>query len=454
METTEVRKESTVKDFLEVVFRRKWIIIGIVGVATLVVIILTLRQPAVYESSAKVFIKRGEPSGVFDRYVRTLDWQEDISSQIEMIKSHTIVGEAQKSIAQFYPPQYKTDRKIQLPRVNSGVVTTSNVIWVTYTSEDPVFCEAAVNAIVTAYRQYYTTARTPPAMEDFFSGEIQRLKEEIEYWREHKEKLQRDGDIIDLTAQGQRLLARIDTYQDDLDRIVRSRKEKEAIIMRLDSLLVGGPEAIIAVASDLTGSSLEMDLTRSLRAKMQELKLKESEMAGRLTDKNLDLVRLRQQINDLEQMIMTEIQTQVLVNKSQLGIIVERETTLREMLGRLNAEKSSYPRKEVELDRINAALDKLLDTYNEIETQQTTAKISMASNPEWTVTILNPASAAYRKKTRDYVRMALGPAFSLIAALGLAFFVDSLDHSVKNVSEAETSLGISVLSSFPDARRK
>ena len=81
------------------------------------------------------------------------------------------------------------------------------------------------------------------------------------------------------------------------------------------------------------------------------------------------------------------------------------------------------------------------------------AKISVASNPEWNITILSPASPAYQKKTRDYVRMALGPMFSLVVALGFAFFVDNLDHSIKNVAEAEETLGCQVLASFPDSEQ-
>jgi uncharacterized protein involved in exopolysaccharide biosynthesis len=177
-------------------------------------------------------------------------------------------------------------------------------------------------------------------------------------------------------------------------------------------------------------------------------------MAGRLTDKNLDLVRVREQINDLEQMITKEIQTQLLVNRNQLEIIIQRERTLSGIFSRLNAEKEGYPQREIELERIDMALHDLQIAYSRLEQEHMSAKIAVASNPEWTVTILNPASPAYRKKTRDYVRMALGPAFSLIVALGLAFFVDNLDHSIKNVSEAEAILGMSVLTSFPDTSRK
>jgi uncharacterized protein involved in exopolysaccharide biosynthesis len=208
METFEAKKESTVKDFLEVIFRRKWIILGIVLISTAIVVILNMRKPAEYESAAKVLIKRGEAPGVFDRGVRTLNWEEEIASQIEMVKSQTVVSNAQLIVSQFYPKGYTTNRKIQLAKVNSGVVTTSNVIYVTYGSDDPVFVEAAVNAIVTAYREYYSNTKTPPEMEDFFSQEIERLQEEIEYWREHKEKVLNEGDIIDIQDQRRNLRLR------------------------------------------------------------------------------------------------------------------------------------------------------------------------------------------------------------------------------------------------------
>lgn len=454
METFEAKKESTVKDFLEVIFRRKWIILGIVLVSTAIVVILNMRKPAEYESTAKVLIKRGEAPGVFDRNVRTLNWEEEIASQIEMVKSQTVVSSAQKIVPKFYPTGYTTNRKILLAKVNSGVVTTSNVIWVTYGSDDPIFVEAAVNAIVTAYREYYSNTKTPPEMDDFFSQEIQRLQEEMEYWREHKEKVLKDGDIVDIQDQRRNLLARIANYEDELDKVIRERREKEAVIARLDSLLNSRIEDLAAISSDLTGSQLEQDLMRDLRVRLQELRIKESEYEGKYTDKNPEILRVRQQIEDLRQMVLGEIRTQVLLNKNKLVIVVQREETLRELLAKLEMEKSRYPQAEIELDRIDAALTKLKGTYDNVVEQQMEAKISRASNPEWMVTILNPASPAYQKKTRDYVRMALGPAFSLIIALALAFFIDNLDHSIKNIADAEENLGLSVLASFPETDRK
>jgi uncharacterized protein involved in exopolysaccharide biosynthesis len=454
MDTFEAKKESTVKDFLEVIFRRKWVILGIVVVSTAMVVIINMGKPAEYESIAKVLIKRGEAPGVFDRGVRTLDWEEEIASQIEMVKSQTVASNAQGMVSRFFPAGYTTDRKILLTKVNAGVVTTSNVIWVTYGSDDPVFVEAAVNAIVTAYREYYSNIKTPPEMEDFFSQEIERLQEEIEYWREHKEKVLTEGDILDITDQRRNLLMRIVSYQNELDKVVRERSEKEAVIERLDSLLDLPVENLAAISSDLTGSKLEEDLMKDLRTKLQDLRIRESEYAGKYTEKNLEIQRVRKQIEDLRGMVLSEIRTQILLNKNQLQIILKKEETLRQSLAKIEIEKARYPQAEIELERIDAALTKLKKTYDSVVEQQMEAKISRASNPEWTVTILNPASPAYQKKTRDYVRMALGPAFSLIIALGLAFFIDNLDHSIKNIADAEENLGLSVLASFPETGRK
>jgi succinoglycan biosynthesis transport protein ExoP len=454
METTEVKRESTIKDFLEVVFRRKWIIIGIVAAATVVVVILMLKQPAVYESTAKVLIKRGEARGAFDRGARTLNWEEDIASQIEMIKSQTVAASAQAIVSQFYPKGYATEQKIDMGRINSGVVSTSSVVWVTYFSEEPVFSEAAVDAIVNAYREYYTDTRTPPEMDDFFSQEIARLQEEVEYWRERKENVLKEGDIVDIQDQRRSLLERIDRYETELDGVVRERKEREMLVQRLDSLLGSGRDELAAVVSDLAGSDLEESLMKELRGKLQNLQMKESELAARYTDKNQEVERIRKQIDDMREMLLSMIKTEIALSRNKLEIIVQREEIIRSLLAKMEMDKSRYPIKEIELNRIDETLGKLKITYDNLVEQQMEAKISRASNPEWTVTILNPASPAQRKKTRDYVRIALGPAFSLIIALGLAFFIDNLDHSIKNINEAEENLGLSVLASFPETNRK
>jgi len=448
------KKESTVKDFLEVIFRRKWIILGIVLVATTTVLLLNTREPTVYESVARILVKRGEAHGVFTPYVRTLTWEEEIASQIEMVKSQVVLDRAQEIFDRFVPEGYETDRRLELGRVNAGVVSTSNVIWVTYSSGDPVFCRIAVNAIVNAYRDYYQQARTPPEMEDFFAHEKQTLMDEIEYWRERKEKVEREWGIIDIEQQRINTLDQLRAYRNELDGIVEERQELESKLRTLEELDGADMAEISAVTTGLLDSSAGgEDILARLRRSLIDLRMQESEMAAKFTDSNRELIDVRKRIEDLHELLLGEVETMLFVTRSRLSVLRDRERSVRSNLANLRSESSGFPAKEVELQRINTSLRNAMATYEELVEQHINSRIQMASNPEWSVTILNPAEPAYARKTRDYVRIALGPLFSLVIALGFAFFVDNLDHSIKNVSEAEDVLEMNVLASFPDTER-
>jgi len=453
MNQVEARKESTIKDFLEVIFRRKWIIVGIVTVATAVAFIVNMREPAVYESSAKVLVKRGEQPGVFSRSVQTLTWEEEISSQIEMVKSTIVADRAHELFADYAPAGYTPKAKINVNRVGAGVVGTSNVIWVAYSSDDPVFCEVAVNAIVNAYKEYYQRVRTPPEMEDFFSREMQTMKEEIEYWRERKERVATEWGIVDLQQQQLETVRSLGQYRRELEEVSQDLEEKESVVRYLDDLKARDKAELPTVTAGLLGAVRETAVER-LRNGITDLRVRESELAVGYSGEHKKLREVREQLAEMERMLDVEIDAMLSINKTQIEIMRSRQQYLRDMVQRFEEESRTYPEKEVELERIHAALLRVQENYNRLVEQHMASKVALASNPEWNVTILNPASPGYRKKTRDYVRMALGPAFSLIVALGFAFFIDNLDHSIKNVSDAEESLNLQVLASFPDRERK
>jgi capsular polysaccharide biosynthesis protein len=122
-------------------------------------------------------------------------------------------------------------------------------------------------------------------------------------------------------------------------------------------------------------------------------------------------------------------------------------------LDQANRALESLPDKQLVLNRMNGTITDLEEKNKTLLKRQGEAEIALASSPEWEVTILSPASNARTKKTKDYVRMALGPFLSVIVGLGLAFFLESLDHSVKNIAEAEEYLRAPVLATISDIRK-
>jgi capsular polysaccharide biosynthesis protein len=49
--------------------------------------------------------------------------------------------------------------------------------------------------------------------------------------------------------------------------------------------------------------------------------------------------------------------------------------------------------------------------------------------------------------------MALGPMLALVVAMGVAFFLESLDHSLKNIAEVEEFLDTQVLATISEFKK-
>lgn len=446
-------KESTVKDFLEVVFRRKWVILGVVISATAAVFLLNLREPAVFESTGRLLVQRGEAIGVYGMHIRTLTWEEEIASQIEMIKSDIVAGSAQKIVASFFPEGYETEERLDPGRIGSGVVGTSNVLWIAYISSDPVFCRAAANSVIRSYKEYYLDVRTPPEMDDFFSEEMSNLTKEIAHLRERKTRLETETGIIDIKRQTESTLARLSGLVLELDKVQLDIDEREEILRKLEDFRTLDIDEQAALSNTLQQEGAKQTAIERYTARLMDLRLRESELSVKYTDAHRDLRQVRKQIEDLYFYLDKEITSFSTVSSARLDLLKTREKALVSQIIRLEKEKESFPEMMVELHSIEKSLLRAEGQYDKLSEQQVEARLSKASNPEWNITILSAASPAYQKKTRDYVRMALGPMFSLVVALGFAFFIDNLDHSIKNVAEAEETLGCQVLASFPDSEQ-
>jgi uncharacterized protein involved in exopolysaccharide biosynthesis len=447
------KKESTVKDFLEVTFRRKWVIVGIVVVATLSVLLLNMRQGAEFESMGRILVQRGEATGVFGMKIRTLSWEEEMASQIEMIKSDVVAGRAREIVSDLFPEGFESDERLSPWRIGAGVVGTSNVLWISYTSSDPVFCRAAADAVMRAYKEYYLNARTPPEMEDFFSEELSNLQSEISHLRSRKARLEIESGIIDVDQQSSTTLSRLAILTTELDEIRRDIAEKQRIIQKLDDFRELSIDEQAAVSNTLRQEGAKQTVIESYTQQLMKLRMEESELSVKYTDEHRDLKRVRKQIEDLYIYLDKEIQSFKIVTEARLDLLHTSEGLLLSQIASLETEKKVIPGLAIELHSIDKSLLRAEEQYADLSKQQIEARLTKASNPEWNITILSAASPAYQKRTVDYVRMALGPLFSLVVALGFAFFIDNLDHSIKNVAEAEEALGCQVLASFPDSEQ-
>lgn len=452
-ELLEKQKETTLRDFLNVIFRRKFLIVAVVLLATAVVVILTTRQPTIYQSEARMLVKRGEVGNVFTGSVRYLPWEEEMSSQIEVILSETIFSRAREILAD-------SVRARGLPgpvgfhggAVRADVVGGSNVLVVSYTDPDPLIAQLGCAAVAEAYREYYKVKTQPPALADFFAAQIGDVKAELDYWRKKRRDFLSDKEFLDVGEESRFLLNKLSSLELKLTEVKNKLSEQEMKVRGLESMLKLPPEELEEKLSFAPSQNLLMHsgIISTIKYQLQNARLTREKLMARYTEKHPEVIAVDGQIGDLLLKLKMEVENYYRVEQTRFAELEAERKALENEIAASRRMLSTLPDKQMELARMDNTIGMLEDKYKLLLQKQNEAEIVVASSPEWEVTILSSASRAYPKKTRDYIRMALGPFFSLIVAIGLAFFFESLDHSLRNAAEVEEYLGLPVLATVTE----
>jgi uncharacterized protein involved in exopolysaccharide biosynthesis len=190
----------------------------------------------------------------------------------------------------------------------------------------------------------------------------------------------------------------------------------------------------------------------ALKQKRIELEMERETLSPRQTPDHPELSGVIKGLKEVEDQIRQEARASLKLLESEENSLRERERSLESLVAHYREELEQIPRRETALGQLDHEMATLRDRYKELVEKEIQARISDATSPIWTVTILSKAGRPMALRTTDYVRLALAPILSLVVGLMLAFFLDSLDHSLKTATDVEEFLGVPVLATLPEAK--
>lgn len=453
-ETGAPARRISARDFAAVIFRRKWIILGVFVLTTAVTAAMILSQPVYYESTGKVLLKRGVKDNIFENYPRTLSWEEDLASEIETAKSTTVIADAQRLLDGARREQGRARYVINADGVDAAVVGESNVLAISYSAREPAVCVEITNALLTAYTDHRRNAYTLEYPGEFFDTETQGVQEELDRLQGERRDLLARADLTDVaTSDRGHLLGRQQSAEGVISVVEQDVAEMREQLRQMHVYLtdpVNSPDVPFASS---TGSGNEVVIV-DIKRELVKAQVRYSELSGIYRPEQPDVVRLREHIDGLRKLLDTEVRNRIRVAEMQLAV---KEAELRQVKGDLAGAESrvrDLPVQEARLADLDRRLGALQKRYGHLIEKSELAKIQQATSPRWTVLLLSSASPPYAKNTKDYVRIALAPIFSLIVGLGLAFFIDSLDTSVKTPREAEEALELPILATLTERKKR
>jgi uncharacterized protein involved in exopolysaccharide biosynthesis len=447
-----IARQATAREFLAVVFRRKWIILGLFLITTATVITVALTTPLSYISSGRILVKRGERQSALrpDRQIFG-DWEQDLGSEMQVMKSQPVVRRAKEMVLDENKRQH-LDVKFDPTQIDLEVVGKSNVIAMGYTDLDPTAAQVSCKALIDSYLEYHQNKLAAERPQQFFAKEVADLNDRIDKLMEERRAYTEKNGVAAPQAQTQSWVAQeaaLENRRSELAAdLAAAQAGEEAMRKMLDD-----PDMDLPTFDGAVVYTNESALV-TLKQRVVDQQARIATLTETLRDDSQEVLAAKHTLETLQGLLRKEVEQRVRLAASRTQSLQARVTVLDQEIASVRAQLETAPENLQESDQIDAELNTLRTRLREVLARQDEATITANTMPDVSVILLAPASTATPTNPLDLVRLALAPAFSLLVGIAIAFFIDGLDLTVRTANQAEEYLDLPVLASMGERRRR
>lgn len=468
-------RHSVFLDYYRILRQRKLTIVYCLLGAVILVFLINTFFPPVYEGEASIIYQAPRDTKFALELNQAFYGSSDVLNIIEQIKSRTLA----EKVVLALPPE--TLKKLDLPKklpagskpekalgealrkkLEVSLVRGTDILKIKFKAREAGLAQVITNTYIEQLvswdmernREEISGIRT--FIDRQFSLFQKKLNESEEMLRDFKEK----NKMISLTESSTEVLQRLTETEVEYNRV---KTEREAMQDRLK---------FIDQKKQLFAPKLALDTntqTQALKQKILDLELQYSAKQQRgVQPDQPEMLALKKEVNGLQQGLVQELLNQAqeehLVDPLsqfrdllQESVILEvnletnkaREKQLKKILTDYESELQKLPGQELELARLLRSRDVNNKIYSVLLEKREEARITEAGKVG-TIYVIDmaeaPKSPVKPKKMRNF---AISLLLGLILGVGMAFFLDSLDNSLKTQSEVENLLQLPVLTRIP-----
>ncbi|MDA3896046.1 MAG: polysaccharide biosynthesis tyrosine autokinase [Desulfobacteraceae bacterium] len=492
--------ENPIKQYLNVVLRRKNIILLIFLVCLPFVLIKAFSGIPVYKATAKLMIKKNYNPGFISQYqfydpyflktqtqlitsskvatkvAETLNLDEtynryfenkqpassilnkvfnwfqnlfsfaktplksEINDPVNIITEKPDVAEGQKN------DQEKIATLSQ--KVRSGIAVESdmengNIVNVSFTSTSPIFAATVVNTVASAYRQFLmgmkmeTSTQSLEWMKSNTDSERAKLEASERKLREYKKQ----HDIYTVGDQEAIFPKKIAQISSNLTQAQANVNELEAVYQEIRRITPEEALNLPLVADNPTVTNLRQQLIQ----KEQEI----NTLSKSLGPKHPKMIRAKKDLVALNEKLDNEIVDVIQSVKNRYELARQKAKKSQALLDEAKQNAALMSDKLIQFEILNRDVevhrllyDRLLSRIKEFNITETQLEVEV-----W---VIENAETPKTPITKGPKRaLMLGILLSLAAGIGLAFFLDYMDNTLKTAEDTEERLGIPILGMVP-----
>jgi polysaccharide chain length determinant protein (PEP-CTERM system associated) len=479
-------KPVKLSDYLRILYGGKWIIIISFLVVVAATAYFTFTTPPTYQAACSVIID--QQAGIENTLFGITPFGKQatqINNQVEILKSRALatkvvdsllVSPLRDSLKLFYveepegPINYKS-LGIGRIRANLEVSPIRDTDIISLSMKAPTAWEAAflANEVARGYKSVDTESGRGEIdrVVDFLSEQITKIEKDLKKSEEDLRKFQETSGVFALPEETQKIVDQVVQFESAYYTAAAELKTDSTKLDYLKSQLGGRRNTL---EKDL--AQIITPFIRELRHKIaqREVEYANFEINGFHHD-HPNMKKLRDEIEALKKKLNSEISsialTQIPVDdplipyQELLAKIIETETEieangarvkkLKEIVDQYSSRLESVPDKSLELARLERGRLLAENIYLMMKEKYEESRISRAGQlgKVGIVDSAIPPGSPISPKTR--MNLMLGVLIGLGFGVGITFFLEYLDNSIRTVEDVER-LKIPLLGSIPEIK--
>jgi polysaccharide biosynthesis transport protein len=471
--------ESAAGEYVRVLIKRKWIVLGCLLTIFSVVTIASLKMTPVYEASGTIAINKPDTSLNFQNSATfSLDYFDptELETEVKILQSDLLALQVIRELnldrrpdfgGKSVPPSSldlaPDPLQVDPARASAALgafkgnlrvslAPNSRIIEVHYRSADKQIAADVVNKLMETYVENNFKARFESTMQasDWLQKQLVDMQMKVETSQEKLVRYQKEHEILGIDEKQNIITAKLDELNKELTQAESERMTKEAFYRLVES---GDPDAIASSAgnSDSGGSGVQSvsQLLDTLRTKQADLKIQVADLNTQFGPSYPKLAQLNNQLKEIDLQIQAEMKKIVGKVRGQYMTSLQRENMLRDALERQKQEANKLNESAIEYNLLKRDAETYRQLYEGLLQKLKEAGVSagLKANNFHIVDSARPPTAPIEPNIPRNLLFSvlLGAA----TGVGLAFLLEGLDNTIRTTEQAQMISGLASLGMIP-----
>jgi polysaccharide biosynthesis transport protein len=468
-------QDSTLREYLRVLIKRKWLVLSVLTGIFMVVAVASLRETPIYEATGRIAINKSDNNLIsFKDSQPVLDYYDpaDLDTEVRILQSDLMALQVIRQLNLDKRPEFggHADAKqsnlmadslqIDSSRASSllssfrgglrvTLIPNTRIIEIHYNSPDPQLAAAAVNTLASTYveQNFKTKFESTMQASDWLSKQLVDLQMKVETSQEKLVRYQKEHEILGTDEKTNIITSKLDELNREMTQAESDRMQKEAVYRQTQS---NDPVAIAAaITTTGNGSLATSGLLDRLREQQATLGIQIADLSTQFGPQYPKVLQLNNQLKEIDHQLQLETVKAVDHLKEQYLAALQRENMLRDAFDKQKQEANKLNESAIEYSILKRDLDSNRTLYEGLLEKLKEAGVTAGLRSN-NFRIIDAARVPTFPSEPNIPRnLSFALVLGLISGVGLAFVLENLDNTVRTPEQATALSGLPALGMIP-----